>query len=161
MRVGKTYYVCFKIEEEAQYVTPNGYLSSFLESALRFNSEEEALVAINTSYDDEEDDEFSYMKSDFNVYDKCSVGEITTMLTEVNRTDYTIEELDFSVRTYNALKRRGINSLASILALTHEELLNIRNVNVRSLREITDKLDEMKLTLRENWLQSEGVRYWR
>jgi len=151
MELIEPYYVCYKEDEEEgiQFVTHKGHYSTYLHFAIIFNTKEEALSAIKLNKEEFEDDEFSYMR-DFNIYDGCSVGEITTMLTEVDRANYTIEELDFSVRTYNALKRKGINSLASILTLTDEELLNIRNINVRSAREIKDKLDEMKLTLRDS-----------
>lgn len=54
-----------------------------------------------------------------------------------------IEELDLSVRSFNCLKRAGINSLGDILA--HGELSDIRNLGRKGITEITQMLREMGL----------------
>ena len=54
--------------------------------------------------------------------------------------DITIEEMDFSVRVYNALKRSGINYKSEIENMSNGELLKIRGINVKTLQEIKEKL---------------------
>lgn len=54
----------------------------------------------------------------------------------------TIEELDFSVRTYNILKRAGINTLEQLSEKTEEELLTLKHFSTRTLREIKDILSK-------------------
>lgn len=53
----------------------------------------------------------------------------------------TIEELDFCVPTYNALKRGGINTLEELINKTDDELLEIRNLNSKRLLEIHQVLE--------------------
>lgn len=61
--------------------------------------------------------------------------------------DVRIEELDFSVRTYNCLKKANIQTVADLTRTTEEELMNIRNFGRKSLVEVVDKLASMDLTL--------------
>lgn len=61
--------------------------------------------------------------------------------------DRPIEELDFSVRTFNCLKKEGINTLRALLQRSPEDLLEIRNFGKRSLDEVTEKLASMGLEL--------------
>lgn len=58
-----------------------------------------------------------------------------------------IEELDFSVRTFNCLKRAGINNVADLISKTEEDLMKVRNLGKKSLEEIILKLDELGITL--------------
>jgi len=62
--------------------------------------------------------------------------------------DMTIEELDFSVRSYNCLKRAGINNVGDLLDKSEEGLMNIRNLGKKSLKEIKQKLIEYELNLK-------------
>ena len=55
--------------------------------------------------------------------------------------DITIEEMDFTVRVYNALKRGGINFKSEIENMSNGELLKIRGINVKTLQEIKEKLE--------------------
>ena len=65
---------------------------------------------------------------------------------------FYIEELDFSVRTYNCLKRYGINNLYELQNMTIEDLMKVRNLGKKSLKEIKNKLLEMGIELKEsNW----------
>lgn len=59
-----------------------------------------------------------------------------------------IENLDFSVRTYNCLKKEKIDTLGILIEQTEEDLLAIRNFGKRSLQEVMDKLREMDLSLK-------------
>jgi len=61
--------------------------------------------------------------------------------------DIRIEELDFSVRTYNCLKKANIQTIADLARTTEEELMNIRNFGRKSLVEVVEKLGEKGLTL--------------
>lgn len=61
--------------------------------------------------------------------------------------DRPIEELDFSVRTFNCLKKEGINTLRMLIQRTPEDLLEIRNFGKRSLDEVTEKLAGLGLEL--------------
>ena len=69
---------------------------------------------------------------------------------QIDPLDYTIEELDLSVRTFNVLKRAGVKTLGAISQLTEKELMRIRNFGKNSYNEIVQKLGEYGLTLSEN-----------
>ena len=59
----------------------------------------------------------------------------------------TVEELDLSVRSYNCLKRAGINTVAELVQKTEEEMMKVRNLGKKSLEEVA-KLAELNLSLR-------------
>lgn len=61
-----------------------------------------------------------------------------------------IEDLDLSVRSYNCLKRAGIQTVEELTQKTEEEMMRIRNLGKKSLKEVKDKLLELDLTLRIN-----------
>ncbi len=63
--------------------------------------------------------------------------------------DTTIEELDFSVRSYNCLKRASINSVGELIQKTEEELIKVRNLGKKSIDEVMFKLKELGLDLRK------------
>lgn len=63
-------------------------------------------------------------------------------------TDKTIEELDFTVRTYNSLKRHGINYVTELINMTESDLMGVRNINVKLINEINQKLEEIGLKLK-------------
>ncbi len=67
--------------------------------------------------------------------------------TEIKAPDARIEELDFSVRTYNCLKKANIQTIADLVQTTEEDLMNIRNFGRKSLLEVRDKLAQFGLTL--------------
>ena len=58
-----------------------------------------------------------------------------------------IEEMDFSVRTFNCLKKEGLNTLGALQQRTAEDLLEIRNFGKRSLDEVIEKLVALGLEL--------------
>ena len=60
-----------------------------------------------------------------------------------------IEELDLSVRAYNCLKRAGHHTLQDLTSLTENEMMKIRNLGKKSLKEVIDKIKEMGLTFRD------------
>ena len=63
--------------------------------------------------------------------------------------DIRIEELDLTVRSFNCLKREGINTLAELVNLTEHQLMNIRNFGQKSVDEVLEKLEERGLSLKD------------
>lgn len=63
--------------------------------------------------------------------------------------DMSIEELDFSVRSYNCLKRAGINTVGELIQKTEEEMMKVRNLGKKSLEEVDEKLKSLGLSLRK------------
>ncbi|MGI6307303.1 MAG: DNA-directed RNA polymerase subunit alpha [Dethiobacteria bacterium] len=61
--------------------------------------------------------------------------------------ELTIEELDLSVRSYNCLKRAGINTVQELTLKTEEEMMKVRNLGKKSLEEVQNKLTELGLAL--------------
>lgn len=61
----------------------------------------------------------------------------------------TIEELDLSVRSYNCLKRAGINTVEELTKRTEADMLKVRNLGKKSLQEVKEKLAEYGLALRQ------------
>src|SRR5699024_5494421 len=64
--------------------------------------------------------------------------------------EMTIEELDLSVRSYNCLKRAGINTVQELTTKTEEDMMKVRNLGRKSLDEVKSKLDELDLSLRKD-----------
>jgi DNA-directed RNA polymerase subunit alpha len=61
----------------------------------------------------------------------------------------TVEDLNLSVRSYNCLKREGINTVGDLVQKSEAELMDIRNFGQKSIDEVKAKLDELGLSLRE------------
>ncbi len=62
----------------------------------------------------------------------------------------TIEELDLSVRSYNCLKRAGINTVEELIKKDEEEMMKVRNLGRKSLEEVQQKLAALGLGLRQD-----------
>ena len=58
-----------------------------------------------------------------------------------------IEDLDLSVRSYNCLKRAGINTVDELTRKSEEDMMKVRNLGKKSLKEVKQKLDELGLGL--------------
>ena len=69
--------------------------------------------------------------------------------TENNIEDMKIEELDFTVRSYNCLKKAGVNTISDLTSMSYIELLKIKNLGRKSLNEIIDKMKELGYDLSE------------
>ncbi len=63
--------------------------------------------------------------------------------------DMSIDELELSVRSYNCLKRAGINTVAELVNKTPDEMMKVRNLGRKSLEEVLAKLNELGLQLNE------------
>lgn len=59
-----------------------------------------------------------------------------------------IEELDLSVRSYNCLKRAGVNTVEELINRNEEDMMKVRNLGKKSLEEVEQKLGELGLNLR-------------
>lgn len=61
--------------------------------------------------------------------------------------EMTIEELDLSVRSFNSLKRAGINTVEDLISKSEDEMMKVRNLGRKSLEEVMAKLDSLGFTL--------------
>ena len=62
----------------------------------------------------------------------------------------TIEELDFSVRSFNCLKRAGINTVEDLISKSEDDMMKVRNLGRKSLEEVINKLESLGLALRDD-----------
>ncbi|MBQ9978748.1 MAG: DNA-directed RNA polymerase subunit alpha [Clostridia bacterium] len=63
--------------------------------------------------------------------------------------EMTIEELDMSVRSFNCLKRAGIDTVEDLTNRTEEDMIKVRNLGKKSLEEVIQKLASLGLTLKK------------
>ncbi|RKW39216.1 MAG: DNA-directed RNA polymerase subunit alpha, partial [Lachnospiraceae bacterium] len=64
--------------------------------------------------------------------------------------EMNIDELELSVRSYNCLKRAGINTVEELCSRTSDDMMKVRNLGRKSLEEVLQKLEELGLHLRES-----------
>lgn len=64
--------------------------------------------------------------------------------------EMTIEELDLSVRSYNCLKRAGINTVQELTERSMEDMMKVRNLGKKSLEEVEQKLEALELSLKQS-----------
>ncbi|RQD77455.1 MAG: DNA-directed RNA polymerase subunit alpha [Candidatus Syntrophonatronum acetioxidans] len=64
--------------------------------------------------------------------------------------EMSIEELDLSVRSYNCLKRAGINSVQELIQKSEEDMMKVRNLGKKSLEEVQNKLEDLNLSLKKS-----------
>lgn len=64
--------------------------------------------------------------------------------------EMTIEELDLSVRSFNCLKRAGINTVEDLINKTEEDMMKVRNLGRKSLDEVVAKLESLGFTLHKD-----------
>lgn len=68
---------------------------------------------------------------------------------KLKKLETPIDDLDFSVRAYNCLKRANVNTLGDLTEKTELEMMKIRNLGKKSLKEVIDKIKEMGLRFRD------------
>ena len=92
----------------------------------------------------------------FNILTNLSnIADMTGMMIEktedpkVKALETTIEDLDFSVRAYNCLKRAGIHNLQDLVNKSENDMMKIRNLGKKSLKEVLDKVRDLGLVLRD------------
>ncbi len=89
------------------------------------------------------------------VTDLNAISDVSGLMTEkkvdtITKTLETpIEEIEFSVRAYNCLKRAGINTVQDLISKKEVEVTKIRNLGKKSLKEVIDKVKEMGLKFRD------------
>ncbi len=76
-------------------------------------------------------------------------GSAHTATVEDRIREMPVEELDLSVRSYNCLKRAGINSVYELVQKDEEEIKKVRNLGTKSLDEVREKLEQMGLSFRK------------
>lgn len=87
--------------------------------------------------------------------DLSSIADMSGIMIEktedpkVKALETTIEDLDFSVRAYNCLKRAGIHTLQDLVNKSESDMMKIRNLGKKSLKEVLDKVKELGLLLRD------------
>ena len=64
--------------------------------------------------------------------------------------NYSVEDLDLGVRSYNCLKRAGIANVLELTQKTEAEMMKVRNLGKKSLKEVKDKLEEKGLSFKES-----------
>ncbi len=93
---------------------------------------------------------WSYVQIFMDVTEELPEGEAEAveeeMVTEKHH-DIPIEDVDFSVRTFNCLKKENVNTLGEVVQRTEEELLAIRNFGKRSLEEVIQRLENYDMHL--------------
>lgn len=88
--------------------------------------------------------------------DLSSIADTTGLMIEktedpkVKALETSIEDLDFSVRAYNCLKRAGIHTLQDLVNKSEGDMMKIRNLGKKSLKEVLDKVRDLNLTLRDD-----------
>lgn len=88
-----------------------------------------------------------------NLTDEAQEAEIMVEKEETQKEkmlEMTIEELDLSVRSYNCLKRAGINTVDELTQKTETEMMKVRNLGRKSLDEVKARLDALELSLKDN-----------
>jgi len=80
--------------------------------------------------------------------DEAAVGGVAPAGAGSELDRIPIEELELGVRSYNCLKREGIQTVADLVSRTEAELLNIPNFGKKSIEEVREKLSERGLSLR-------------
>ena len=68
---------------------------------------------------------------------------------KIKKLETPIDDLDFSVRAYNCLKRANINTLGDLTEKSELEMMKIRNLGKKSLKEVIDKIKDMGLRFRD------------
>ena len=93
----------------------------------------------------------------FNILtDLSAIADVSGMMIEktedpkVKALETSIEDLDFSVRAYNCLKRAGIHTLQDLVNMSENDMMKIRNLGKKSLKEVIDKIKDMGLRFRED-----------
>ena len=93
----------------------------------------------------------------FNILTNLSnIADMTGMMIEktedpkVKALETTIEDLDFSVRAYNCLKRANIHTLQDLVNMSESDMMKIRNLGKKSLKEVLDKVRDLGLVLRND-----------
>ena len=69
---------------------------------------------------------------------------------QVKLMELPIEEMDLSVRSYNCLKRAGMNTIQDLLKKSRNDMFKVRNLGAKSVEEVIQKLESYGFTLRKD-----------
>ncbi len=84
------------------------------------------------------------------------IADITGLMSEqdedprVKALETSIDDMEFSVRAYNCLKRSGINTMQDLVNRKESDMMKIRNLGKKSLKEVLDKVREMGLSFKND-----------
>jgi len=93
---------------------------------------------------------FNILEDLSNIKDLTGIMVEKTEDSKSKELETLIEELDFSVRTFNCLKRANIKTLKDLVDKKQSDFMKIRNLGKKSLKEVLDKIKDMGLTLRDD-----------
>lgn len=85
-----------------------------------------------------------------------NIADLTGLLADkeedpvIKTLETPVEELDLSVRAYNCLKRAGLHTLQDLTSMSESEMMKIRNLGKKSLKEVIDKIKDMGLKFRQD-----------
>ena len=91
-----------------------------------------------------------HLKSFSNLSDESAITEIMVEKDDKGKEkilEMTIEELDLSVRSFNCLKRAGINTVEDLINKSEEEMMKVRNLGKKSFDEVKEKLQSLGFDL--------------
>lgn len=87
-----------------------------------------------------------------NLSDKASIAEVMVEKDDKGKEkilEMTIEDLDLSVRSFNCLKRAGINTVEDLINKSEEDMMKVRNLGRKSLEEVIQKLNSLGFSLQK------------
>ena len=94
-----------------------------------------------------------HLKLFIDMSDEARNKEIMVERAEVKKEkvlEMTIEELDLSVRSFNCLKRAGIDTVEDLIDRTEDDMMKVRNLGRKSLEEVIQKLNSLGLSLKKD-----------
>ena len=94
-----------------------------------------------------------HLKLFIDMSDEAKNAEILVERPEVQKEkvlEMTIEELDLSVRSFNCLKRAGIDTVEDLINRTEDDMIKVRNLGRKSLEEVVQKLSSLGLSLKKD-----------
>ena len=92
---------------------------------------------------------FGLAKELNNEAEGIEIGPAPVEVAASNELSTPIEDLDLTVRSYNCLKREGINTVSELIALSEDQLMNIRNFGSKSVDEVREKLAGLGLRFKD------------
>jgi DNA-directed RNA polymerase subunit alpha len=92
---------------------------------------------------------FGLAKELNNEAEGIEIGPAPVEVAASNELSTPIEDLDLTVRSYNCLKREGINTVSELIALSEDQLMNIRNFGSKSVDEVREKLASLGLRFKD------------
>jgi len=94
-----------------------------------------------------------HLKLFIDMSDEAKTAEVMVERAEVKKEkvlEMTIEELDLSVRSFNCLKRAGIDTVEDLIERTEDDMMKVRNLGRKSLEEVVQKLSSLNLSLKKD-----------